>query len=60
MARGNPNPKTEHLPPQKTIWNNLPTELVRHPKIFKESISIYARALDGQCSPFEAIIPLLD
>ncbi|HEY9804820.1 MAG TPA: UvrD-helicase domain-containing protein [Leptolyngbyaceae cyanobacterium] len=60
MARGNPNPKTEHLPPQKTTWNNLPTELGRYPQVFKESISIYARALDGQCSPFEAIIPLLD
>ncbi|MBD0390082.1 MAG: hypothetical protein ICV54_27145, partial [Nostoc sp. C3-bin3] len=59
MARGNPNPKTEHLPPQKTTWNNLPTEIGRYPQVFKESISIYARALDGQCSPFEAIIPLL-
>jgi superfamily I DNA/RNA helicase len=60
MARGNPNPKTEHLPPQKTTWNNLPTFLGRYPQVFQESISMYARALDGQCSPFEAIIPLLD
>ncbi|MBD2503936.1 UvrD-helicase domain-containing protein [Anabaena azotica] len=60
MARGNPNPKTDHLPKQKTIWNNLPTELGRYPQVFKENISTYARALDGQCSPFEAIIPLLD
>jgi DNA helicase II / ATP-dependent DNA helicase PcrA len=60
MARGNPNPKTQHLPKQKTNWNNLPTEVSRYPKIFSQQILGYARALDGQCSPFESIIPLLN
>ncbi|MBD2458392.1 ATP-dependent helicase [Nostoc sp. FACHB-87] len=60
MARGNPNPKTEHLPKQKANWNNLPTEVARVPKIFLEEILGYARSLDGQCSPFEAIISVLD
>lgn len=60
MARGNPHPKTEHLPKQKTEWNNLPTESARYPKIFLEDIKRYARSLDGQCSPFESIISVLD
>ncbi|NEU77653.1 UvrD-helicase domain-containing protein [Nostoc sp. UIC 10630] len=56
----NPHPKTEHLTKQKTTWNNLPTESARYPKIFLEEIKTYARSLDGQCSPFEAIISVLD
>jgi DNA helicase II / ATP-dependent DNA helicase PcrA len=60
MARGNPNPKIEHLPKQKANWNNLPTEVARVPKIFLEEILGFARSLDGQCSPFEAIISVLN
>lgn len=56
----NPHPKTEHLPKQKTEWNHLPTESARYPKIFLEEIKQYARSLDGQCSPFESIIAVLD
>lgn len=56
----NPHPKTEHLTKQKTTWNNLPTEVTRVPLIFLEEIKTYARSLDGQCSPFEAIISALD
>jgi DNA helicase II / ATP-dependent DNA helicase PcrA len=56
----NYHPKTEHLPKQKTTWNNLPTEVARVPLIFLEEIKAYARSLDGQCSPFEAIISALD
>ncbi|OUL23985.1 hypothetical protein BV378_20350 [Nostoc sp. RF31YmG] len=60
MARGNPHPKTEHLPKQKTNWNHLPTKPGRYPEIFLEDIERYARSLDGQCSPFESIISVLD
>lgn len=56
----NPHPKTEHLTKQKTTWNNLPTKATRVPEIFLEEIEKFARSLDGQCSPFEAIISLLD
>ncbi|WP_392530168.1 UvrD-helicase domain-containing protein [Nostoc sp. C117] len=56
----NPHPKTEHLTKQKTTWNNLPTKATRVPEIFLEEIEKFARALDGQCSPFEAIISALD
>lgn len=56
----NPHPKTEHLPKQKTTWNNLPTKATRVPEIFLEEIEKFARSLDGQCSPFEALISALD
>ncbi|WP_375494604.1 UvrD-helicase domain-containing protein [uncultured Nostoc sp.] len=65
----NYHPKTEHLPKQKTAWQHLPTKAVRVPEIFLEEIEAYARwldshservSLDGQCSPFEAIISALD
>ncbi|MCW5318998.1 UvrD-helicase domain-containing protein [Nostoc sp. KVJ3] len=56
----NPHPKTEHLTKQKTKWNNLPTKATRVPEIFLEEIEKFARSLDGQCSPFEAIISALD
>lgn len=56
----NPHPKTEQLPKQKTKWNNLPTKATRVPEIFLEEIEKFARSLDGQCSPFEAIISALD
>lgn len=56
----NPHPKTEHLTKQKTTWNNLPTKATRVPEIFLEEIEKFARSLDGQCSPFEAIISALD
>ena len=56
----NPHPKTEHLTKQKTTWNNLPTKATRVPEIFLEDIEKFARSLDGQCSPFEAIISVLD
>ena len=56
----NPHPKTEHLTKQKTTWNNLPTKATRVPEIFLEEIEKFARSLDGQCSPFEAIISVLD
>ncbi|WP_375515966.1 UvrD-helicase domain-containing protein [uncultured Nostoc sp.] len=56
----NPHPKTKHLPKQKTTWNNLPTKATRVPEIFLEEIEKYARSLDGQTSPFEAIISVLD
>nr|WP_292824041.1 UvrD-helicase domain-containing protein [Nostoc sp. JL33] len=56
----NYNPKTEHLPKQKTAWQHLPTKAVRVPEIFLEEIEKFARSLDGQCSPFEAIISALD
>jgi hypothetical protein len=60
MARGNPHPKTEHLPKQKTTWNHLPTKPGRYPEIFLEDIERYARSLDGQTSPFEFIISALN
>lgn len=65
----NYHPKTEHLTKQKTTWNNLPTKAVRVPEIFLEEIEEYARSLDshpervslnGQISPFDAIISALD
>lgn len=56
----NPHPKTEQFPKQKTKWNNLPTKATRVPEIFLEEIEKFARSLDGQCSPFEAIISALD
>lgn len=59
-AMPNPHPKTEQLPKQKTTWNNLPTKATRVPEIFLEEIEKFARSLDGQCSPFEAIISALD
>ncbi|GAX45764.1 UvrD/REP helicase [Tolypothrix sp. NIES-4075] len=60
--RGNPNPRTDHLvkTQQAPKWNNLPTKALRVPEIFLEEIESYARSLDGQCSPFEAIISALD
>lgn len=60
MARGNPNPKVGHLPKQQANWNHLPAKPKRYPEIFLEEIDKYAKALDGQCSPFEAIISVLD
>ncbi|MHC5674227.1 hypothetical protein [Nostoc sp.] len=56
----NPHPQTEHLTKQKTTWQHLPTKAVRVPEIFLEEIEKFARSLDGQCSPFEAIISALD
>jgi DNA helicase II / ATP-dependent DNA helicase PcrA len=56
----NPHPKSENLVKQKTKWNNLPTKATRVPEIFLEEIEKFARSLDGQCSPFEAIISALD
>lgn len=60
--RGNPNPKTDHLvkTQQAPKWNNLPTKAIRVPEIFLEEIESYGRSLDGQCSPFNAIISALD
>lgn len=43
----NYNPKTEHLPKQKTVWQHLPTKAVRVPEIFLEDIERYARSLDN-------------
>ncbi|MCC5621074.1 hypothetical protein [Nostoc sp. CHAB 5715] len=48
------------MPPQKTAWQHLPTKPVRIPEIFEPEALIYVRSLDGQCSPFEAIISALD
>ncbi|MBH8577958.1 ATP-dependent helicase [Nostocaceae cyanobacterium CENA369] len=56
----NVNPKIEHLPKQKTAWQHLPTKALRIPEIFETAALAYVRALDGQCTPFEAVISVLD